>query len=63
MSTELGVNAPDRDLPSLAYEVMTVEEPTNTATADILHMDKQVYSYAKVERVIRIHDFCIYIMQ
>ena len=42
MSTKLGVNAPDSDLPSPMYEVMTVGEPARTATADILHVDGQV---------------------
>ena len=42
MSTELGVNAPDSDLLSPMYGVMTVGEPACTATADILHVDGQV---------------------
>ena len=42
MSAELGVNAPGSDLLSPMYDVMTVGEPTRTATADILHVDGQV---------------------
>ena len=53
MSTELGVNAPDSDLPSPMYDVMTVGEPTRTATADILHVEGQVKSSATVEYVIK----------
>ena len=53
MSTELGVNAPDSDLPSTMYDVMTVGEPTGIATADILHVDGQVKSSATVEYAIK----------
>lgn len=61
MSRELGVNAPDHDLLSPIDEVMTICEPTGTATADILHVDGQVYSCATVERFIKIYNLYIYI--
>ena len=53
MPTELGVNAPDSGLLSLMYDVITVREPTRTATADILHVDGQVKSSATVEYIIK----------
>lgn len=50
MSAELSVNAPSRDISSLIFAVMTVDEPTRNASIYILRVDGQVDPCATIDR-------------